>query len=120
MLGSHYDTVLDAGKYDGALGVIAAIGAVKAFLQTKGTPACPVRPAPSCVTHVCVSDQWPVQVAVVAFSDEEGVRFQSTFLGSRAFAGTLSPDMLATTDADGTTLGQARASASCPNIARLA
>jgi allantoate deiminase len=46
---------------------------------------------------------------VVAFSDEEGVRFQSTFLGSRAFAGTLTPDTLATTDADGTTLGQARA-----------
>ena len=46
---------------------------------------------------------------MVAFSDEEGVRFQSTFLGSRAFAGTLTPEMLATTDADGTTLGQARA-----------
>jgi hypothetical protein len=50
VLGSHYDTVLDAGKYDGALGVIAAIGAVKAFLQTKGMPACPVRHAPSRVT----------------------------------------------------------------------
>lgn len=48
VLGSHYDTVLDAGKYDGALGVIAAIGAVKAFLQTKRTPACPVRHAPAC------------------------------------------------------------------------
>ena len=115
MLGSHYDTVLDAGKYDGALGVIAAIGAVKAFLQAKGTPACPVRHAPSCVTPACGSERWPVQVAVVAFSDEEGVRFQSTFLGSRAFAGTLTPDMLATTDADGTSLGQARASASCPD-----
>lgn len=46
------------------------------------------------------------QVEVVAFSDEEGVRFQSTFLGSRAFAGTLTPDMLSVMDADGTSLRQ--------------
>lgn len=45
---------------------------------------------------------------MVAFSDEEGVRFQSTFLGSRAFAGTLTLDQLAVMDDEGTSLRQVR------------
>jgi len=44
VLGSHYDTVLDAGKYDGALGIVTAIAAVKSFLRTNPNPECPVRP----------------------------------------------------------------------------
>ena len=44
---------------------------------------------------------------MVAFSDEEGVRFHSTFLGSRAFAGTLPPSALQAADGDGVTLEQA-------------
>jgi hypothetical protein len=44
VLGSHYDTVLDAGKYDGALGIVTAIAAVKSFLRTNPKPKCPVRP----------------------------------------------------------------------------
>lgn len=85
VLGSHYDTVLDAGLYDGPLGIIAAIAAVKAHLrEIDGLPACPLE--------------------VVAFADEEGVRFHSTFLGSRVFAGSLPPSVLQAADGDGVTL----------------
>lgn len=69
LLGSHYDSVLDAGKFDGALGVVVAIAAVKEILTDKAPPRCALH--------------------VVAFSDEEGIRFHSTFLGSRVLAGTL-------------------------------
>ena len=48
------------------------------------------------------------QVEIIAFSDEEGVRFQSTFLGSKAVAGTLTLAALNATDAAGVTLAQAR------------
>lgn len=47
-----------------------------------------------------------MQVEIIAFSDEEGVRFQTTFLGSRAVAGTLSPASLLVTDEAGLTLAQ--------------
>ena len=109
VLGSHYDTVLDAGKYDGPLGLVAAIAAIKAFLQELGTaPRCPV----SCASFACRRRARltfaPLQLEVIAFSDEEGVRFHSTFLGSRVFSGTLSPSALLAADADGVTLEQAR------------
>mmetsp|Transcript_40748 Transcript_40748/g.49430 ORF Transcript_40748/g.49430 Transcript_40748/m.49430 type:complete len:495 (-) Transcript_40748:583-2067(-) len=86
LFGSHYDTVVDGGKYDGALGIVVAIQAVKAL--TRGR----------------VPLKKPVQV--VAFSDEEGVRFQSTFLGSRAVSGTFPPELLENKDADGTTMAE--------------
>lgn len=68
MLGSHYDTVRDAGKWDGPLGVITAIACV-ADLNRRGR-------------------RLPFAIEVVGFADEEGVRFASTLLGSRAVAGT--------------------------------
>ncbi|MBR1148157.1 allantoate amidohydrolase [Bradyrhizobium sp. AUGA SZCCT0431] len=68
MLGSHYDTVRDAGKWDGPLGLITAISCV-ADLNKRGL-------------------RLPFAVEVVGFADEEGVRFASTLLGSRAVAGT--------------------------------
>lgn len=83
LLGSHLDTVRDAGKYDGALGVLLALEALAA------------RPLLSC------------DVEVLAFSDEEGARFQSTYLGSRAVAGTLDPATLALRDERGISLQQA-------------
>ena len=65
VIGSHLDTVKDAGKYDGALGVIVGIAAVKAtVLEAKASGVPIARP-----------------MRVVAFCDEEGVRFSSTFLG---------------------------------------
>jgi allantoate deiminase len=75
LLGSHLDTVRDAGKYDGPLGVLAAIAAVK-ILRERGV-------------------KLPFNLEIVGFSDEEGVRYQTAYLGSRAFAGTLTPADLA-------------------------
>jgi allantoate deiminase len=75
LLGSHLDTVRDAGKYDGPLGVLAAIAAVE-LLRERGV-------------------KLPFNLEIVGFSDEEGVRYQTAYLGSRAFAGTLTPADLA-------------------------
>ena len=69
LLGSHLDTVRDAGKYDGPLGVLTAVAAVQ-HLRNRGA-------------------QLPFHVEIVGFSDEEGVRYQTAYLGSNAFAGTL-------------------------------
>ena len=75
LLGSHLDTVRDAGKYDGPLGVLTAIAAVQS-LRERGV-------------------KLPFNVEVAGFSDEEGVRYQTTYLGSRALAGTLTAADLA-------------------------
>lgn len=86
LLGSHLDTVIDAGLYDGALGIVTAIAAVKA-LHVSGD-----------------SDRFPRPIEVIAFSDEEGVRFQSTFLGSAAVAGNFPLQLLRACDKRGITL----------------
>jgi allantoate deiminase len=78
MLGSHYDTVRDAGRWDGPLGVITAISCV-ADLHRRGR-------------------RLPFAVEVTGFADEEGVRFASTLLGSRAVAGTFNERVLASKD----------------------
>src|SRR6185369_14405497 len=75
LLGSHLDTVRDAGKYDGPLGVLTAIAAVQ-HLRAAGVVL-------------------PFHVEIAGFSDEEGVRYQTTYLGSRALAGTLAASDLA-------------------------
>ncbi len=75
LIGSHLDTVRDAGKYDGPLGVLVAIAAVQ-LLRKRGI-------------------RLPFNLEVVGFSDEEGVRYQTTYLGSRALAGTLTAADLA-------------------------
>lgn len=87
MLGSHYDTVRDAGKWDGPLGVITAICCV-ADLSRRGK-------------------RLPFAIEVVGFADEEGVRFASTLLGSRAVAGTFDPNVLNTRDSDGVSMRDA-------------
>lgn len=87
MLGSHYDTVRDAGKWDGPLGLITAISCV-ADLNRRGK-------------------RLPFAVEVVGFADEEGVRFASTLLGSRAVAGTFDESVLNTRDRDGVSMRQA-------------
>src|SRR5580692_10198416 len=81
MLGSHYDTVRDAGKWDGPLGLITAISCV-ADLHKKGR-------------------RLPFAIEVVGFADEEGVRFASTLLGSRAVAGTFDASVLNARDGTG-------------------
>jgi allantoate deiminase len=87
LLGSHLDTVRDAGRYDGMLGVIAAIACVGELSRQR------VRPG--------------FAIEVFGFGDEEGVRFQSTLLGSRAVAGTFDGALLEKRDAQGILLRDA-------------
>ncbi|MBL8511579.1 MAG: allantoate amidohydrolase [Betaproteobacteria bacterium] len=87
MLGSHLDTVRDAGKYDGMLGVVAAIDCVHA-LNTSGK-------------------RLGFAIEVIGFADEEGVRFSATLLGSRAVAGTFDTALLDKTDANGIRMADA-------------
>jgi len=81
LLGSHIDTVRNAGKYDGNFGVIAAIAVVDR-LKREGI-------------------KLPFAIEVLAFGDEEGVRYPSTLTGSRAIAGTFEQTALDDKDADG-------------------
>ena len=87
MLGSHYDTVRDAGKWDGPLGLITAISCV-GDLNRRGR-------------------RLPFAIEVAGFADEEGVRFASTLLGSRAIAGTFKQSVLATRDSTGKSMREA-------------
>jgi allantoate deiminase len=87
MLGSHYDTVRDAGKWDGPLGVITAISCV-ADLHRRGK-------------------RLPFAIEITGFADEEGVRFASTLLGSRAVAGTFVESVLGAKDRAGITMREA-------------
>jgi len=89
--GSHYDTVIDAGRFDGRLGVLLPI-AVVAQLRSAGV-------------------RLPYTLIIVAFAEEEGVRFKSTFLGSRTLAGRFDPAVLEFRDADGITMRQAMVAA---------
>ncbi|WP_291561368.1 allantoate amidohydrolase [Bradyrhizobium sp.] len=87
MLGSHYDTVRDAGKWDGPLGLITAISCV-ADLHKRGR-------------------RLAFAIEVIGFADEEGVRFASTLLGSRAVAGTFNESVLASKDSAGMSMRDA-------------
>jgi allantoate deiminase len=87
MLGSHYDTVRDAGKWDGPLGLITAISCV-ADPHKRGR-------------------RLPFAVEVTGFADEEGVRFASTLLGSSAVAGTFDESVLDVRDHAGVTMRDA-------------
>jgi allantoate deiminase len=87
LIGSHIDTVRNAGRYDGALGVLAGLVAVEELARRR--------------------ERLPFAVEIVAFGDEEGVRFPTTLLGSRSLAGSFDPAWLNMADADGTTLRQA-------------
>ncbi|MFM2043457.1 MAG: hypothetical protein RLY86_2033 [Pseudomonadota bacterium] len=87
LIGSHIDTVRDAGKYDGQLGVLLAISLVEILNRT--------------------GRRLPFAIEVLAFGDEEGVRFPGTLRGSAAVAGTLTPDQLSVTDAAGISVADA-------------
>jgi allantoate deiminase/N-carbamoyl-L-amino-acid hydrolase len=81
LAGSHYDTVINAGKFDGRLGIVLPIAAV-AQLRRQGK-------------------QLPYSLSIIAFAEEEGVRFKSTFLGSRALAGRFDSAVLNAVDGNG-------------------
>jgi allantoate deiminase/N-carbamoyl-L-amino-acid hydrolase len=82
--GSHYDTVINGGRYDGRLGILLPIACV-VQLRQRGVAL-------------------PFDLEIVAFADEEGVRFKSTFLGSSALAGSFDPRALDSIDDDGVTM----------------
>jgi allantoate deiminase len=84
VLGSHIDTVPDAGAFDGVLGVVLALELVE----------------------MARAHSLPLAIEVIAFSEEEGVRFGVPFLGSRAVAGRFDPALLDLVDADGVTLAE--------------
>jgi allantoate deiminase len=84
--GSHLDTPPDGGRFDGALGVLAALDAVEAIASSGGAAR---------------------TVAVVAFRLEEGCRFGRGVFGSRAICGMLEPDEGDLRDADGISLAEA-------------
>lgn len=96
ILGSHIDTVTNAGKYDGNLGVVAAIACIEELART--------------------GIRFPFAIEVAAFGDEEGVRFPDTLTGSRALAGTLPPNAFDLKDADGISLRQALLDFGCAPI----
>ncbi len=87
VLGSHLDTVRDAGKYDGILGVMVALACVQQ-LHNRG-------------------ERLPYSIEVVAFADEEGLRFGTTFLGSSVYAGAFDGKRLSLEDKKGVTLREA-------------
>lgn len=87
LLGSHLDTVRDAGAFDGPLGVLAAVACVER-LRAEAT-------------------RLPFAIDVLGFSDEEGLRYGTAYLGSRAVAGSFEPGLLELVDDDGVSLGAA-------------
>ena len=89
IIGSHLDTVVNAGKFDGMLGVLCGVACVQALFQTGRRLTYPIE--------------------VIGFADEEGVRFGTTYLGSRAVTGQLDSSTFKQTDAEGISFRQALA-----------
>jgi len=87
LFGSHLDSVRDAGKYDGPLGVMIALAGVERLHQRKA--------------------RLPFAIEVIGFADEEGLRYHSAYLGSRAITGTFDTEALQLTDANGITMAEA-------------
>jgi allantoate deiminase len=85
LIGSHLDTIPNAGAYDGVLGVVLAIALLE---ELRGR-------------------RLPFGIEVVAFSEEEGVRFGTPFIGSRALVGRLDQELLDTRDAQGISVQEA-------------
>ncbi|GAB4036542.1 allantoate amidohydrolase [Spirosoma gilvum] len=84
VIASHMDTVVNAGKFDGPLGMIMGLDLIEQLIQS-GRPL-------------------PFHLELIAFSDEEGVRFHTTYLGSKAVAGSFDETLLTKKDASGLSL----------------
>jgi N-carbamoyl-L-amino-acid hydrolase len=87
LTGSHYDTVRNGGKYDGRLGILVPMACVRELARAQR--------------------RLPVGIEVVAFAEEEGVRFKATFLASSALTGHFQAAWLDQTDARGVSMRQA-------------
>ena len=84
-IGSHLDTVPNAGAFDGILGVVLGV----ALLEKLN------------------GEHLPFAIEIVGFSEEEGVRFNTPFIGSRAFVGRLDEEVLSRTDRNGVSIKRA-------------
>ncbi|MBN8825593.1 MULTISPECIES: allantoate amidohydrolase [unclassified Spirosoma] len=84
VIASHMDTVVNAGKFDGPLGIIMGLDLIEQFIQSE--------------------QPLPFHIELIAFSDEEGVRFHTTYLGSKVVAGSFDEALLDKKDASGTSL----------------
>jgi allantoate deiminase len=87
VLGSHLDTVRDAGKFDGPLGVLLAIACVEQLHRDR--------------------ERLPFGITIYGFADEEGMRYQTSYLGSRVAAGSFDIRELRRTDAKGIPMAEA-------------
>ncbi|MBO2009575.1 M20 family metallo-hydrolase [Hymenobacter negativus] len=87
VLASHIDTVVNAGKFDGPLGVLMALDLLEQLIAKQVV--------------------LPFHIELIAFSDEEGVRFHTTYLGSKVVAGSFDHAWLTRPDAGGVTLAHA-------------
>jgi N-carbamoyl-L-amino-acid hydrolase len=87
LTGSHYDTVRNGGKYDGRLGIFVPMACVRELARDKR--------------------RLSVGIELVAFAEEEGVRYKATFLASSALTGHFQNAWLDQTDAEGITMRQA-------------
>jgi N-carbamoyl-L-amino-acid hydrolase len=101
IIGSHYDTVRNAGKYDGRLGILCGLVVLESLRDAR----------------------LPFAVELIGFSEEEGVRFGTPYLGSGAVAGRLDPSVMDVRDGDGSRLGDVIAAAGhdpgrLPSVAR--
>ncbi len=94
MTGSHYDTVRNAGRYDGRLGILVPIACVDALHRA--------------------GRRLPFAIEVVGFAEEEGQRYKATFLGSRAVVGRFDYGWLDQVDADGIAMRDAMRHAGLP------
>lgn len=96
VIGSHIDTVRNAGIYDGNLGVIIGLKVIEALAASKTT--------------------LPFGIQLIAFGDEEGVRFPTTLTGSSFVAGHFNPSWLDEKDADGISRADALTALGAPNV----
>jgi beta-ureidopropionase / N-carbamoyl-L-amino-acid hydrolase len=87
IVGSHYDTVVDAGKYDGRLGILTGLVVIDHLNRT--------------------GRRLPFAVELIAFAEEEGLRFSASYIGSTAVAGSFDRSLLARRDKDGISLADA-------------
>lgn len=94
LTGSHYDTVRNAGRYDGRLGILGPMAVVRE-LHARG-------------------QRLPFGIEVVGFAEEEGQRYKATFLGSGALTGSFDPAWLEQRDADGISMAEAMRAAGLP------
>jgi allantoate deiminase len=97
LVGSHIDSVVDAGRFDGVLGVLMGLAVVEIADELQLVP--------------------PFSIDVVAFSEEEGVRFASPYIGSRGLIGELTADEMQECDSNGTTVAEALRMFGCSVLA---